>query len=88
MKESEETISVLEAEIQLEIERVNDKHKILEDLVKKHENIRKPLSVDGKISGVRLDLGKPIPPTDLCMISNIKKEKCQKATDIQVELNK
>ena len=36
LKESEEAVSVVQAEIQVEIEQSDSTHKILEDLEKKH----------------------------------------------------
>ena len=36
LKESEEAVSVVQAEIQVEIEHSDSTHKILEDLEKKH----------------------------------------------------
>ena len=74
LKESEGAISVVEAEIQVEIERSDCTNEILEDLEKKHKEYKKQPEKRWKKKWSQIRFREAKTQVAINMISNIKKE--------------
>ena len=90
LKESEEAVSVVEAEIHVEIERSDSTNEILEDLEKKHKEYKEQLENrrKKKWSQIRFREANTAISYKYDFKHQERRNSVQKSTDLGVELNK